>query len=192
MKLFLLEERIRRSRVASVWKYQSLASASAQFRTASLNSIGPDLWQYYFSFQWFLRVTELWSLYRFLQQSKSYRAAAAHTMQISVIKTFDRGHVQGLRFISLNPKGIGWAKTKEFCLVKGSLTFDPHRVLNCERIGCLQFGFSLPVTYTLVSFLVFITSCFVFRNTRWFGERPEVSVTGYAYVTTWTERSFSW
>jgi len=168
MTSFLLEERKRRSRVPSVWKYESLASASAPFRMASLHSIAPDLWQYYSSFQWFLRVTELWSLYGFLQQSKSYRAAAAaaaHTMQISVIKTLEGGRVQGLKFISRNPKWIGWAKTKDFSLVKGPLTFDPHRILNCERIGCLRFGFSLPVTYILVSFLVFIISSFVFRNT---------------------------
>jgi hypothetical protein len=126
-------------------------------------------------------VTELWSLYGFLQQSKSYRAAAAaaHTMQIRVIKTLEGGRVQGLTFISLNPKWIGWAKTREFCLVKARWHLIHTGFWTLKGLAVYNLVFFASHIHPGFGFGIYnIMLCI--EKYCWFGEGPEVTDTGYA------------
>lgn len=109
---------------------------------------------YHTSLKWFPRLTEFWSLYEFPQQWKSYRVAAAHTMQIRVIKTLERGQVQELKFISRNRK---WMSTDKRLLSR--LRFvDVWSTDDSElqKYSLFRILISLLNTYTVAACLLFL------------------------------------
>jgi hypothetical protein len=117
---------------------------------------------YHSRLKWFLCLTEFWSLYEFLQQWKSYRvAAAAHTMQIRVIKTLERGRVQELKFISSNRKWM----SKDKRLLSRLRFVDVWSTDDSElqKYSLFRISISLPNTYIVAACLLFWKHFFIWK-----------------------------